>query len=277
MTMAALLASVFTVAGISAYYLLKDRHTLLFRRSLGWALVAAAFFAPLQIVLGDISGRQVSAEQPAKLAAMEAHWETNTTEGAPFAVIAFPDMQGEKNSLEIAIPSGLSLLVSHSMKGKVLGLKEFPRENRPNVPVLFWSFRAMVAIGFIYFFLVLWSAFLLRKKRLFENRSFLRALLYLHPLGFVAIELGWVVTEMGRQPWLVYNLMRTEEGISPIPAGNVLWSLSLFVVIFIAIGASYFYYILLSLRRGPDLESPIPPVQRPAGMKPLEPSTSRAS
>jgi cytochrome d ubiquinol oxidase subunit I len=99
-----------------------------------------------------------------------------------------------------------------------------------------------------------------RKKKIFEDRPFLWTLLILHPLGFVATELGWIVTEMGRQPWLVYNLMRTEEGISPIPAGNVLWSLSLFLIIFLTIGASYFYYILVTLRRGPDLSSPVPSV-----------------
>ena len=277
MTIAAFEASVFTVAGISAYYLLKGRYIILFRRSLAMAMATAAIFAPLQILLGDVSGRAVSEYQPAKLAAMEAHWETNTTEGAALAVIAFPDEQSERNSFEISIPNGLSLLVSHSMKGKVLGLKEFPREDRPNVALLFWSFRGMVAIGFILLLLVLWGAVLWRKGKVFENRPFLWALLVLHPLGFAAIELGWIATEAGRQPWLVYNLMRTAEGVSPIPAGNVLWSLSLFLVIFLAIGASYFYYILLSLKRGPDIESPIPPVQRPAGMKPLEPSLMRES
>jgi cytochrome d ubiquinol oxidase subunit I len=269
MTMAAFEASVFTVAGISAYYLLKEKHITMFRRSLGMALVTAAAFAPLQIFLGDVSGRQVFHHQPAKLAAMEAHWETNSRGGAPFAVIAFPDPGRESNSFEIAIPNGLSLLVTHSPEGKVLGLKEFPRQNRPNVTVLFWAFRGMVGIGFLLFFIVLWAAILWRKRKIFENRTFLWTLLILHPLGFVATELGWIVTEMGRQPWLVYNLMRTEEGISPIPAGNVLWSLSLFVIIFLTIGTSYFYYILMTLRRGPDLASPIPPVQRPGGMGPL--------
>jgi cytochrome d ubiquinol oxidase subunit I len=269
MTMAAFEASVFTVAGISAYYLLKEKHITIFRRSLGMALVTAAVFAPLQIFLGDVSGRQVFHHQPAKLAAMEAHWETNSRGGAPFAVIAFPHPERESNSFEIAIPNGLSLLVTHSPEGKVLGLKEFPRGNRPNVTVLFWAFRGMVGIGFLLFFIVLWAAILWWKRKIFENRNFLWTLLILHPLGFVATELGWIVTEMGRQPWLVYNLMRTEEGISPIPAGNVLWSLSLFVIIFLTIGSSYFYYILVTLRRGPDLASPIPLVQRPGGMKPL--------
>jgi cytochrome d ubiquinol oxidase subunit I len=128
----------------------------------------------------------------------------------------------------------------------------------------------MVAIGFILFFVMVWAAVLWRRGHLYNHRPFLRTLLVLHPLGFVATELGWITTEVGRQPWLVYHLMRTAEGISPIPAGNVIWSLSLFLIIFTIIGASYFYYVLKTLARGPDLASPIPPIQRPAGMKSLQ-------
>lgn len=270
MTTASFETSAFVVAGISAYYLLKEKQTVFFQRSLAISLVMAFLFAPLQIYLGDVSGRQVFHHQPEKLAAMEAHWETNTEGGAPFAVIAFSDMEAEKNLFELNIPSGLSLLVTHSFDGRVLGLKEFPRNDRPNVFILFWSFRLMVAIGYIFFFMMVWAAVLWRRGRLYNHRPFLQTLLVLHPLGFVATELGWITTEVGRQPWLVYHLMRTAEGISPIPAGNVIWSLSLFLIIFTIIGASYFYYVLKTLAQGPDLASPIPLVQRPAGMQPLQ-------
>jgi cytochrome d ubiquinol oxidase subunit I len=262
--------SVFVVAGISAYFLLQRREVDFFRRSLGIALVMAALFSPLQIFLGDASGRQVFQHQPAKLAAIEAHWETNTHTGAPFVVIALPDIKGELNHYEIAIPNGLSLLLTHSLDGRVQGLKEFPGEDRPNVLILFWAFRSMVAIGFILFFVMVWGASLWRKGRLFDHRPFLWTLLIVHPLGFLATELGWMTTEVGRQPWVVYHLMRTAEGVSPIPAGNVLWSLTLFLIIFPIIGAIYFFYILKTLHRGPDLSSPIPPIQRMAGMQPLE-------
>jgi cytochrome d ubiquinol oxidase subunit I len=268
--MASFETSVFVVAGISAYFLLKGKWADLFRRSLGIALVMAALFSLLQIYLGDASGRQVFQHQPAKLAAMEAHWETNTKEGAPFAVIALPDMEAEKNLFEMNIPNGLSLLVTHSSHGKVLGLKAFPKEDRPNVFILFWSFRLMVAIGFILFFMMVWAGVLWRRRRLYESRPFLWALVAVHPLGFLATELGWITNEVGRQPWLVYHLMRTSEGVSPIPAGNVIWSLSLFLIIFAVIGASYFYYVLKTFARGPDLSTPIPPVQRLAGMRPLQ-------
>ena len=270
MTVASLETSAFVVAGMSAYFLLKGRHVSFARRSLGLALVMAAVFAPLQIYLGDASGRQVFQHQPVKLAAIEAHWETNTTGGAPFAVIALPDQKQQQNFFELSIPNGLSLLVTHSLHGRVRGLKEFPQRDHPNVFILFWSFRVMVAIGFILFLAMFWAAILWRRGRLYENRPFLWALVAIHPLGFLATELGWVTNEVGRQPWLVYNLMRTAEGVSPIPAGNVIWSLGLFLVIYPVIGASYFYYVLKTIGRGPDLSSPMPPVQRPSGMRPLQ-------
>ena len=270
MTVASFETSVFVVAGISAYFLLKGKHVSLFRRSLGIALIMAALFAPLQIYFGDESGRKVFHHQPAKMAAIEAHWETNTEGGAPFAVIAFPDMENERNLFELSIPNLLSLLVTQSPHGRVRGLKEFPREDRPNVFILFWSFRLMVAIGFLLLFVMVWAALLWWRGRLYESRSFLWTLLIVHPLGFIATEVGWVTTEVGRQPWLVYNLMRTVDGISPIPRANVLWSLSLFLIIFSLILIMYFYYVLKTLRVGPDLDSPIPPLQKLAGMQPLK-------
>jgi cytochrome d ubiquinol oxidase subunit I len=269
MTVASIETSVFVVAGVSAYFLLKDRYRPLFQRSLGIALVMAALTAPLQVFVGDLSGRIVTQHQPAKLAAIEAHWETNIGTGAPFALIALPNAQAEKNFFELSIPHGLSLLATHSLNGQVLGLREFPRENRPNVFMLFWTFRIMTGVGMVYLLVMIWAFFLWKKDKLYDHHLFLWTLLITHPLGFLAIETGWVTTEVGRQPWLVYNLMCTAEGTSPIPAGNVLWSLSLFLIIFAAVGSIYSFYIVKMIRRGPDVSSPIPPVQLPAGMMPL--------
>lgn len=269
MVMASLETSAFVVAGMSAYYLLKEKHVDFSRRSLGIALIMAALFSPLQVYLGDRSGVEVFHHQPAKLAAMEAHWETNTTEGASFVVMAVPNPANEKNLFEITIPNGLSLLVTRSINGRVRGLKEFSRDERPNVSILFWSFRFMVAVGFLLLIVMAWAALLWRRKRLYQCRPFLRTLVIVHPLGFLATELGWVTAEVGRQPWVVYNLMKTTEGISPIPVGNVVWSLILFLIVFPAVGAIYFFYVLKTLHRGPDLSSPIPPVQRPIGMETL--------
>jgi len=270
MTMAGLETSAFVVAGVSAYYLLMGRHAALFRRSLSLALMMAALFAPLQMFLGDRSGQKVFEHQPVKLAALEAHWETNIGNGAPFAIMALPDPRGERNLFELAIPRGLSLLTTHTLDGRVPGLKEFPRENRPNVPFLFVTFRVMIAIGTLLFLVMIWAFFLWRKGILFQYRPFLWTLLIIHPLGFLAVESGWITTEAGRQPWLVYNLMRTTEGVSPVPPGNVLWSLSLFLVIFAAIGSIYSYYVMKMIRQGPDLFSPIPAAQLPTDMRPLK-------
>jgi len=269
MVMASFEAAMFAVAGISAYFLLKGREPLFYRRSLGIALILAALFGPLQVLIGDLNGLVVFRHQPAKLAGMEAHWETNTKGGAPFAILAWPSLKEERNLFEVAIPNGLSLLVTRSFSGRVQGLKEFPPENRPNPLILFWTFRAMVAIGFLFLAVLILAGYLWRRGRLFESRAFLWTLVLIQPLGFVATELGWITTEMGRQPWLVYDLMRVSEGISPIPAGNVLWSLGLFLVIFPILFLSYFYYVWKTLRGGPDLKTPLPPIQRPAGMQAL--------
>ena len=117
---------------------------------------------------------------------------------------------------------------------------------------------------------MIWAGILWRKHQLFESPRFLKTLVLIQPLGFIATVLGWITAEMGRQPWVVYGLMRTADGVSPIPAGNVVWSLSLFLVSLGIIGASYFYYTLKTLRQGPDLTSPIPPVQLRSGMQPLK-------
>ena len=274
MLLASYETAAFAVAGISAYFILKGRNVIFYRHSLGLALIMAALWAPLQIVVGDSNGLKVARHQPAKLAALEAHWETNVEGGAPFVVFAIPHMDEERNRFELAVPDLLSLLITRTLEGKVQGLKAFPPEDRPNVPVLFWAFRLMVAIGFLYLFIMGWAALLWKRKRLFRSRRFLWALVAIQPLGFIATETGWIVTEVGRQPWVVYGLIRTSNAVSPIPAGNVLWSLSLFLLFFAVIGASYFYYVLTTLRHGPALSSPIPLVQRPRGIRPSLEGTS---
>ncbi|MDX9786075.1 MAG: cytochrome ubiquinol oxidase subunit I [Desulfobacterales bacterium] len=270
MLMASYETAAFAVAGISAFFLLKKTHIPFYRKSMGLALIMAALFAPLQVLIGDLRGQNVAQYQPAKLAAMEAHWETNTTGGAAFVAFALPDMAAEKNRYALTIPNGLSLLITHSLEGQIQGLKEFPKTDRPNAAVLFWSFRIMVAIGFLFAGVILWAALLWWRKRLFDTRWFLWALVAIQPLGFLATILGWVTSEMGRQPWVVYGVMRTADSVSPIAAGNVAWSLSVFVLFFGLVGVSYFYYILKILHRGPDMDSPIPSLQIPAGMQPME-------
>jgi len=267
MVIASFETSFFAVAGISAFFLLRKRDEAFYRRSMSVALLAAALLAPLQVYLGDFLGRKVAASQPAKLAAIEAHWDTNTQGGAALNLLAIPDMKEERNYLEISIPAALSLLVTHSATGQVPGLKEFPRELRPNSLVIFWTFRVMAGIGFLFLLIMIWAAVLWKRRSLYESRPFLRVLVAVQPLGWLAVETGWVTTETGRQPWTVYNLLKTSESLSPIPAANIVWSLSLFLVIFITIGSSYWYYVFKILKAGPDLESPLPTVRKPVAQR----------
>jgi cytochrome bd ubiquinol oxidase subunit I len=261
MLLASYEASAFAVAGISAYFLLKGRHIDFFKRSMALGLIMAAVVAPLQVIVGDLKGQSVAEHQPAKLAAIEAHWETNVEGGAAFSLFGFPDQENERNRLEIRIPYLLSLIVTHSLDGRIQGLKDFPKDERPNVLVVFWSFHLMVAIGFLYFGVMIWAGVLWKRKRLYENRPFLKTLVAIQPLGFIAVWLGWITAEMGRQPWIVYGLMRTSDGVSPIAAGNVVWSLAMFAIFFTVIGTAYFYYTLRTLDKGPDFDSPVPHVQ----------------
>ncbi len=266
MLLASYETTAFVVAGISAFFILRGQHLPFYKRSLALALILAALAAPLQVVVGDFKGLSVAEHQPAKLAAMEAHWETNTEGGADFIAFAMPDNNTETNRYEVRVPNMLSLLLTHSLDGQITGLKAFPKDEWPNVLVTFWTFRIMVGIGFLFAAMVLWAAFLWWRKKLFDTRLFLSALVAIQPLGFAATILGWVTAEMGRQPWIVYGLMRTSEGASPIAPGNVVWSLIMFGIFFSVIGASYFFYTIRTLHKGPDFDSPIPHVQRMADL-----------
>jgi cytochrome d ubiquinol oxidase subunit I len=181
-------------------------------------------------------------------------------------VIALPDPRAEKNLFEISVPDGLSLLATHSRGGRVAGLKEFPRENRPSVPVLFLTFRIMIAIGTLLLLVMIWASFLWRKGRLYDDRPFLWTLLIVHPLGFFAVETGWIKPKPG-SALFVYNRCVRPRAISD-SGENVVRSFR-FLIIFAAIGSIYSYYVMKMIQRGPDLSSPIPPVQRPAGMRAL--------
>jgi cytochrome d ubiquinol oxidase subunit I len=266
MLLASYETAAFAVAGICAWFLLKESNTIFYRRSLYLALIMAALIAPLQVVVGDFKGQSVARHQPAKLAAMEAHWNTNTEGGAAFVAFAIPDMEREVNRWEVTVPNLLSVLTTHSMTGTVTGLKEFPPEERPNVMVTFWTFRIMVGIGFLFLAVMIWGGILAFRGNLTNSRLFLKTLILIQPLGFLATILGWVTAEMGRQPWTVYGLLKTADSVSPIAAGNVVWSICMFVLFFIVVGASYFYFTIKTLRTGPDLHGDIPPRHIPMDM-----------
>lgn len=215
MTLAAFIATGFAVAAIHAFFLLRDRRNAFHRNALGIALALACVSAPLQMISGDFSARSVAKLQPAKLAAMEAVYHTQT--GAPLQLGGIPDDESRTTRYALTIPRGLSLLSTHDPNAKVVGLEEFPRSDWPNVRVVHWAFDLMIGSGTVLFILSIavgWFAW--KQRGLPDGKWLLRALVAAGPLGFLAIEAGWVVTELGRQPWIIYGVMRTKEAVTPM-------------------------------------------------------------
>ncbi len=215
MTLAAFVATGFAVAAVHAFFLLRDRKNPFHRTALGLALVVGCVSIPLQILSGDFSTRVVGRLQPAKLAAMEAHYRTQT--GAPLLIGGFPNDATRTTDYALRIPRGLSFLLADDVNAKVVGLEEFSQSDWPSVRIVHWSFDLMVAAGMALLALAVAAGWLwLKQRRLPENKWLLRAVVAGGPLGFVAIEAGWVVTEVGRQPWIIYGVMRTAQAVTPM-------------------------------------------------------------
>jgi cytochrome d ubiquinol oxidase subunit I len=265
MWVACLETTLFVVGGISAWYILKNRHVGFFLKSFKLALLAAILITPLQIWLGVGSGRAVAAHQPTKLGAMEAHWQTNPPgQGAPWKLLAWPDPKDQKNAWTfLEIPDGLSLLITRSFTGQVNGLRDFPPEDQPPILIPFYTFRVMIGIGFAMFGLMLWTLWAWYKKRLTaellpRRKWLLWAWVAFIPLGYLAVEMGWITREVGRQPWIIYGLMRTGDGASPLPAGAVSTSLIVYLVIYTILFLAFLVFAWRILKQGPDLKSSLP-------------------
>ena len=216
MVLAAYVATAFLTAGIHAFFLLRDPQNTFHRASCGIALVVACISIPLQVLSGDFAAREVAKLQPPKLAAMEAHYQTGT--GVPLVIGGIPNDATGKVSFALQIPYGLSMLVGYNPQTKVVGLEDFPRDQWPNVPLVHWSFDIMVGAGSAMLAVAAWVALgWWRTRRLPDNKWLLRALVCCSPLGFIAVETGWFVTELGRQPWIIYGFMRTRDAVTPMP------------------------------------------------------------
>jgi cytochrome bd ubiquinol oxidase subunit I len=216
MVLAAYVATAFLVAGIHAFFLLRDPQSVFHRASCSIALVVACVSIPLQIFSGDFAAREVAKLQPPKLAAMEAHYETGT--GVPLVIGGIPDDDARKIITACKIPFGLSILVGYNPATKVVGLEDFPHDQWPNVPLVHWSFDIMVGTGFAMLAVAAWVAWIWWRTRLLpDSKWLLRALVCSSPLGFIALETGWFVTELGRQPWIIYGFMRTKDAVTPMP------------------------------------------------------------
>jgi cytochrome bd ubiquinol oxidase subunit I len=238
MTLAAFVATGFSVGAVHAFFLLRDRRKHFHRHALAIALGVACVSAPLQILSGDLSARTVAKIQPAKLAAMETNYRTQT--GAPLLIGGIPNDNLKTNDYAISIPRGLSFLSTHDPNAKVVGLEDFPRKDWPNVRFVHWSFEIMVAAGLAMLALSIAVAWLWWKDRhVPDNKWLLRVLVAAGPLGFIAIEAGWLVTELGRQPWIIYGVMRTEEAVTPMGSLAVPFVVFTLLYIFLAFMVVY--------------------------------------
>jgi cytochrome d ubiquinol oxidase subunit I len=255
MVTAAYLTTAFVVAGIGAYYLWRQRHPEHARVMFAMAMIMAIFVAPLQLVLGDLHGLNTLKHQPAKVSAMEGLWDTQ--QGAPLVLFGWPNQQAETTQYSLEIPKLSSLILTHRLEGEVKGLKEWQPDERPPVAWVFWSFRIMVGIGMLMIATGVIAIILYFKKQLFTTKFFHYWCMALTPAGFIAVLAGWFVTEIGRQPYIVYGLLKTSEATSPVPGKAIAISLLAFIVIYGFVFGAGSYYILKLIAKGPGLQEPI--------------------
>ena len=253
MLLAAYISTFFVVAGISAYYLLSNRHIQFAKTCFSIAMLMLLIMVPMQWLVGDKVGLNVHEYQPLKTAAMEGVWETQ--EGAPLLLFAIPVQSEAKNYYEVKIPHLASLLNTHQWNGKLVGLKTVQPEDRPYVFIVFWSFRIMVGLGLLMGLIVLTGLWLRLTKRLHTARWFLKVCVAITPIGFISFMTGWFTAEVGRQPWIVYNLLRTADAGSPITVWHVLASFILLIIVYgVIFGYFYFKYLFKTIAAGPSAE-----------------------
>ena len=247
---AAYLTTSLVVLSVGARYLTQGRFVDEAKTMVRMGLGMVAVLAPLQLVIGDAHGLNTAEHQPAKIAAMEAHWDGSKP--ADLVLFAWPDEKAEKNHFEIAIPNIASLIITHDVNGLFKGLKDFKAEERPPVKPVFFAFRVMVGIGMLMIAIGVVGAFLWWRKQVFETNWYLTPLTYAWPLGFIAILAGWWVTETGRQPYLVYGILKTVDAVSPVAFGAVLTSLILFVLVYSSVFSMGVLYINKLIEKGPE-------------------------
>jgi len=273
MLTACYLTTSLVVLAVGARYLVARKFEEEGRTMMRMGLGMVAILAPLQLVIGDMHGLNTAQHQPAKIAAMEGHWDS--AHAAPLILFAWPDAANERNRAEIGIPNLASLIITHDLQGRFPGLKDFPRDQRPPVAPVFFAFRIMVGIGVVMIAIGLVGAWLWWRGRLFETRWYLRPIVHTWPLGFVAILAGWIVTEVGRQPWLAWGLLRTADAISPVSTDAVAMSFALIVVTYSVVFSIGVWYINKLMRKGPVQALLDPPAGVPN--RPLSAANEAAS
>jgi cytochrome d ubiquinol oxidase subunit I len=257
---ASYLTAGFVVLAVAARYLVAGRHVEEARTMLHMAIGLLAILAPLQIFIGDLHGLNTLEHQPIKIAAMEAHWDGSKP--GDFHIFAWPDEKTESNRFAISIPHGSSLILTHEWNGLFPGLKDVPPSDRPPLVSVFFAFRIMIAIGFFMAAAALFGAFLWWRGRLFETRWYLLTMAQTWWLGFVAVIAGWLVTESGRQPWIVQGILRTADATSPVIGHVVAVTLVLFVLVYAIVFSFGIYFINRLIAKGLETapEKPSPPM-----------------
>lgn len=224
--------------------------------------------APLQVVLGDLHGENTRDHQPIKLAAMEGAWDPPAPgQGEPLRLFALPDMQARRNHYELAIPNIGSLYLRHNLEGRIHTLNQYPREDLPWVPGVFWAFRVMVGLGIVMLAAGIAGLVVRLRGRLWRARWLHRVMVLMAPAGFVAMLAGWLVTETGRQPWTVYGLLRTADSASPVSPQLLIGSLSAVVVVYLAVFSLGLWFLLRLMAKAPqpDEQEALPEVAEKSG------------
>jgi cytochrome d ubiquinol oxidase subunit I len=271
MTIAAFIVAGFIVAGCGAYHLLKGRRDPAVKTTFSMALWLLLFLTPIQVLVGDQHGLNTRKFQPAKIAAIEGLWETEKG-GTALNLFGIPDMSEERTNYAVAVPHLGSLILTHSWDGQIRGLKEFPPEDRPNSTIVFFSFRIMAGLGMLMVLLSIIGLVLRRNDRVYETRWFQCLVLYMGPSGLVALLAGWVTTEVGRQPWVVYGILKTADAVTPLSAAQLGFSLLVFVCVYVVIFGTGVYFMLSLLRHGPE---PVPPQPVAALVRDTSPRPTR--
>src|SRR3984885_272126 len=252
MTVAAYLATALIIGASGAWHLLKRRDTPAVRTMLSMAMWLVLIVTPVQIALGDAHGIVTREHQPAKIAAMEGHWQNEPGASVPLILFGWPDMAAETTRYAVEVPHLGSLILTHSWNGQFAGLKDFAPEDRPDSTIVFWTFRIMAGLGFLMALLGLCSAWARWHKVFFESRNFLRFALVMGPAGLIAIIAGWLTTEIGRQPWVVYGVLRTRDAVSNHSALELSVTLIMFIVLYAAVFGTGISYMLKLVAKGPE-------------------------
>ena len=250
MLTAAYLTGSFLVAGVGAWYLLRGKHEAFGRRTVSMGTAFATVLIAVQVFLGDILYGTMLEHQPAKMQAAEGFWEQRSQSPAPYYWIVVPDQEHQRNRFALGTPYLGSIWLTHSLDGRVEGLKNTPRDRQPSMGWVFYGFRVMYSIAIVMFGVAVGSLWLRRQGRLFTSPGFLRALVLMTPSGVIATLGGWYVAETGRQPWVIYGVLRTADAVSPVPAGVLLSTLIAFVCIYALFMTAFVMFALRMIRRG---------------------------